>query len=210
MTTTMFKRAAMVLALAASVTLPFAAQAQTPAQEGPWLVRVRAVYLDSANTDNTDLGANLTINNKWIPEIDISYFFTPNFAAELVLTYPQKQTIYANGTEIGSFKHLPPTLTAQYHFTGLQGFRPYVGAGLNYTRISSVSLLSGAADLTRSSYGLALQVGVDVPLGNGWLLNADVKKVQIATDVLVGTTEASHGSFKIDPWLIGIGVGKRF
>lgn len=204
MTTTMFKRAAMALALVGSVALPFAAQAQ----EGPWLVRVRAVDLKSANKDSTGLG--LTINDKWIPELDISYFFTPNFAAELVLTYPQKQTVYSNGTEIGSFKHLPPTLTAQYHFTGLKGFRPYLGAGLNYTNISSVNLLGGGANLKRSSYGLAAQIGVDVPLGNGWLLNLDVKKVQIKTDVLVGATEVNAGSFKVDPWLIGVGVGKRF
>jgi outer membrane protein len=208
MTTTTFKRAAMALALVGSVALPFAAQAQ--AQEGPWLVRLRAVYLDSANKDNTDLGANLTINNRWIPELDISYFFTPNIAAELVLTYPQKQTVYSNGTEIGSFKHLPPTLTVQYHFTGIQGFRPYVGAGLNYTNISSVDLLGGGANLKRNSYGLAAQIGADVPLGNGWLLNVDVKKVQIKTDVLVGATEDNHGSFKVDPWLIGVGFGKRF
>lgn len=175
---------------------------------GSWLVRVRAVHLDSVNKDNTDLGANLTINNKWLPELDISYFLTPNIAAELVLTYPQKQTVYSNGTDIGSFKHLPPTLTAQYHFTGFAGFRPYLGAGVNYTNISSVNLLGGAANLKRNSFGLAVQAGIDVPVGNGWLLTLDVKKVQIKTDVLVGGV--NHGSLKLDPVLVGVGVGKRF
>jgi outer membrane protein len=63
--------------------------------EGPWMVRVRAVNLDSANKDSTGLG--LSINNKWMPEVDVSYFFTPNIAAELVLTYPQKHDLRANG-----------------------------------------------------------------------------------------------------------------
>src|SRR5256885_2916008 len=81
--------------------------------EGPWMVRVRAVNLDSANKDSTGLG--LSINNKWMPELDVSYFFTPNIAAELVLTYPQKHDLRANGLgQIGSLKHLPPTLLAQY------------------------------------------------------------------------------------------------
>ena len=208
MTTTIFKRAALALCTAASVAAPFAAQAQ--AAEGPWLVRVRAVYLDSANTDQTDLGANLTINNKWIPEVDFSYFFTPNIAAELVLTYPQTQTVYANGTEIGTFKHLPPTLTVQYHFTGLPGFVPYVGAGVNHTNISSVNLLNGAATLSKNSWGLAGQIGVDFPVADGWSVNLDAKKIQIKTDVLVGPSEVNHGSFKVDPWLLGIGIGKRF
>jgi len=38
------------------------------ADEGPWLVRVRALHLDSANRDDTGLG--LSINNKTFPEVD--------------------------------------------------------------------------------------------------------------------------------------------
>lgn len=195
-----------LLALVAVAALaPTLASAQ---DSGNWLIRARAVHLDSANKDDTGLG--LTINNKWLPEVDITYFFSPNIAAELILTYPQKQTVYSNGTEIGSFKHLPPTLTAQYHFTGLGAFRPYVGLGLNYTNISSVDLLGGGANLKRNSYGLAAQIGADFPVGGGWLLNVDLKKVQIGTDVLVGATETNAGSFKVDPLLISVGFGKRF
>lgn len=195
-----------LLALVAVAALaPTLASAQ---DTGNWLIRARAVHLDSANKDDTGLG--LTINNKWLPEVDITYFFSPNIAAELILTYPQKQTVYSNGTEIGSFKHLPPTLTAQYHFTNLGAFRPYVGLGLNYTNISSVDLLGGGANLKRNSYGLAAQIGADFPVGGGWLLNVDLKKVQIGTDVLVGATETNAGSFKVDPLLISVGFGKRF
>ena len=124
------------LALAAAAALTVAALPAAHAQDsGDWIVRARALHLDSADKDNT--GLDLTINNKWLPEVDVSYFFSKNIAAELILTYPQKQTVYAGGAEIGSFKHLPPTLTAQYHFTELGALRPYVGAGINYTNISS-------------------------------------------------------------------------
>ena len=191
---------------AAAATL--AAALPTQAQDtGNWLIRARAVHLDSSNKDETGLG--LTINNKWLPEVDISYFFSPNIAAELILTVPQKQTVNSTvvGGDIGTFKHLPPTLTLQYHFTGMS-VRPYVGAGVNYTNLSSVNLLNGGANLKRNSYGLALQAGVDLPLGGGWLLNADVKKVQIGTTVYVGGVDS--GKFKVDPVLFGIGLGKRF
>ncbi len=201
-----------LITLAAAATL--AAALPAAAQDtGNWIVRARAVHLDSANKDST--GLDLTINNKWLPEVDFTYFFSPNLAAELILTVPQKQTVSAGGTAIGSFKHLPPTLTAQYHFTNFKGFRPYLGAGINYTRMSSVRVdpaveaqLGVDVDLKRNSYGLALQAGVDVPLGGGWLLNADIKKVQISTKVLADG--ASVGRFKVDPLLIGIGIGKRF
>ena len=99
-----------------------AAMAQNYPQDGKWMVRARAVHLDSANKDSTPL--DLSVNNKMIPELDISYFFTPNFAAELILTYPQKHDVRAGGAKIGSLKHLPPTLLAQYHFTQLGAFKP--------------------------------------------------------------------------------------
>jgi outer membrane protein len=207
MQTTTFKRAAMVLAVAGSVAMSFAAQAA----DGPWLVRVRAVNLDSANGDSTGLG--LSINNKTIPEVDFSYFFTPQIAAELILTVPQKQTVRSGGTDIGSFKHLPPTLTVQYHFTTLGALKPYLGAGVNYTRISDVSFVPAVVtalhpDLSRNSYGLALQAGVDYEVAKNVYLNLDVKKVDIRADVKSSGTKV--GEFKVDPLLVGLGIGWRF
>ena len=112
------------------------------------MVRARAVHLESDNGGGTTPALNLSMNNKWMPEVDVSYFFSPNVAMELVLTVPQKHTLYANGTDIGTFKHLPPTLLAQYHFP-MNGFKPYVGAGVNYTRFSSVNLKVPGADIDR-------------------------------------------------------------
>lgn len=199
----------MVIVMAGSTLLPLAAQAQ--ATDAPWLVRLRAVDLQSANKDST--GLDLTINDKVIPEVDISYFLTPQIAVELVLTYPQKQTIRSNGTDIGSLKHLPPTLTAQYHFTSFGAFKPYVGAGLNYTRFSSVRFDPAVQtalqpSLSKNSVGLVVQVGFDYEFIKNTYFNVDAKKVQIRTDVSSAGTEV--GTFKVDPWLIGVGIGCRF
>lgn len=193
-------RAAAALALAGSAAMPALAQ-----DAGDLLVRARAVYLDAANKDST--GLDLSVNNKWIPEVDISYFFSPNFALELILTYPQKHDLYAGDNKIGSLKHLPPTLLAQYHFTGLGGFKPYVGGGLNYTRFSSVELPAGVS-IDKNSFGLAAQAGVDVPINDTLSFNFDIKKVFIRTDV--SASGAKLGTFKVDPWLVGVGLGWKF
>lgn len=188
-----------------------AAMAQNYPQDGKWMVRARAVHLDSANKDSTPL--DLSVNNKMIPELDISYFFTPNFAAELILTYPQKHDVRAGGAKIGSLKHLPPTLLAQYHFTNLGAFKPYVGAGINYTRFSSVKF-DPAVDaalnpsVKKNSFGPALQIGFDYALDKNWSINFDVKKVYIKTDVRSFGTKV--GTFKVDPVLVGVGLGYRF
>ena len=201
------------LMLAAAAMAAFTSGAAMAQQaESPWMVRVRAVHLDSANKDSTGLG--LSVNNKTMPELDISYFFSPNVAAELVLTYPQKHDLRAEGLgNIGSLKHLPPTLLAQYHFTNMGAFKPYVGAGINFTRFSSVRFDPAVRDaldpsIKKNSFGGALQVGFDYALDKHWSINVDVKKVFIKTDVRSAGTKV--GTFKVDPVLVGVGVGYRF
>ena len=181
------------------------------AKESPWLVRARVVHLNMANTNNTTV-AGLTVNDKTIPEVDISYFFTKNIAAELILTVPQKHHVYLSGTDLGTFKHLPPTLTVQYHFTDFTGYKPYVCAGLNYTQITAEKISAGGGTnnvtLSDKSIGGALQAGVDIPLTKQVSLNIDVKKVYIKSHVYVGGTDV--GTLKLDPVVFGVGVGYRF
>lgn len=194
-----------------AVAMTFAA-AQAPAQNSPWLVRARAVHIDPADKSApvAGLGApdRISVSDKTIAEVDVSYFFTPNIAAELMLTVPQKHDVYLDGASIGTFKHLPPALLAQYHFMPGATVSPYVGAGVNWTTFSKNRILGGQGSLEHDSWGLALQAGVDYRLSEQWSLNVDVKKVQIRSDVLIGGVKASH--VKVDPVLFGVGVGYRF
>jgi outer membrane protein len=193
------------IALAAATLVSGTAFAQS--KEGPWLVRARAVSLQSANGDTTGLG--LSVNDKIIPEVDITYFLSPNLAVELILTIPQEHELKSKGAKIGTVSHLPPTLLAQYHFGGAT-FKPYVGAGVNFTKFTAVDLVPALAgvDITRNSWGFALQAGFDVPVTKQVSINVDVKKAYIKTDVLAGGN--SLGTFSVDPLLIGVGVGYRF
>lgn len=178
------------------------------ADDPSWLVRVRAVdVLPDAKSDPL---SGIDVENKVIPEVDISYFFTPNWAVELILTYPQRHNLTLNGAPIGSLKHLPPTLTAQYHFLPGQTFQPYAGIGVNYTRFSDVNLLSGALDVDRSSVGAAFQLGLDIAVSPRMVVNIDIKKVLMSTDVKVASTGAKVATLDIDPLLIGIGIGWKF
>ena len=180
---------------------------QVAAQESPWLVRARAVHVSMVNHDST--GLDVKVEDKTIPEFDVSYFFNKNVAAELVLTVPQKFNATYSGGTLGTFRALPPTLTVQYHFTNFNGYKPYVGAGVNYTKITNANLLAGGAGLSDHTLGFALQAGVDVPLTKQVSLNFDVKKVQIRSDVYVAGVKHS-GDLKLDPMLIGVGIGYRF
>lgn len=194
-----------LLAIAALTALTSGA-AMAQQQDGNWMVRMRAVNVD-LRSGGAAGDAGISVKDKTIPEVDISYFFTPNFAAELILTYPQKHDVRLNGEKIGSVKELPPTLLAQYHFTNFGAFKPYVGAGINYTRFSSAKFNDGSKiDMKKGSWGGALQVGFDYALDKNWSLNFDVKKVYMNTTI--HTLEL--GKLKLDPVLVGVGVGYRF
>ena len=178
------------------------------AEEGPWLVRVRALNMqvDNGNSPNVG-GARVEINNKTFPEIDFVYNFTRNVSAELVLTYPQKHDVSLQGVKIGTIKHLPPTLLLQYQFLPGEKINPYIGAGLNYTRFMSANLPVGITT-DKSSAGYAVQAGADIEIAKNVYFNLDFKRVNIETDVKVSGAKLT--TLKVDPNLISVGIGWRF
>ena len=187
------------------------------ADDGPWEVRLRGVYLDPAQQSNAIPGLlpenAITINDKWLPDLDFEYYFPqPHLSTELVLTYPQTQTVYVEGTAIGTFKHLPPVLTLKYNFLPGQNFQPYVGMGVNFTLIWDVNLaVPGVANLklNSTSVGPAFQAGFDVRLKGHFYLNADVKWVVLSSGVYeAGGPKISD--VRLNPLLVGVGVGYRF
>lgn len=193
---------------AALLAAGFLSATVAQADEGAFMVRARAVHISFDNGQNS-LPVSVEADNRWIPEVDFTYFFTPNFAAELVLTYPQKVDIKVAGNAAGTIKALPPSLVLQYHVTQLGAFKPYVGLGLNYTLFSDRdNILDGAAEVDSSSVGLVGQIGFDYMFSKNWGLNLDVKYVEMDTDVKVGGN--TIGKLDLNPITAGVGVSYRF
>ncbi len=212
------KLAATAVALAAA--LP--AAAQQAAQEGNWMVRARAVNVDTYNGSSAIPSLAVPkdaihVESKVIPELDVTYFFTRNLAAELVLTVPQKHDVKVKQSAIGAFDAghfylLPPTLTAQWHFNPDGQFRPYVGAGITYSVFSGDQLrVPGVTGLhlDNSYLGLAAQAGFDVKITNNLFFNMDIKKAQVRSDV-ENDAGVKVSRVKVDPVLFGVGIGYRF
>jgi len=206
--------------LAAAVALaslaPISAQAQS-SSENPWMVRVRAVDLLYQNGQSGAVqDLNVKAKNQWIPEFDVSYFFTKNIAAELVLTWPQQVNITAGqgNANIGKITALPPSLLAQYHFTDLGAFKPYVGAGINYTIFGNrqnFPALGNQVQVDQSSVGFVGQVGMDYMFDKNWGLNLDLKYATISTNVTgTGGLAGASGKLTLNPWMPAVGITYKF
>jgi outer membrane protein len=214
----MMKKALAISALAVTLAVPSLASAQSTQADGPWLVRLRAINIDPNPSNGSSgplAGNSINISSTWAPEVDISYFFTPNIALELVLTYPQKHNVSVDGIgDIGSIKQIPPSLFAQYHFNTGTGFKPYVGAGLTWFYITDNNLnvpgLGPILNVSKSNLGFGLQVGVDYALTKNWYLNADVKYVWVDTKLTDNIGLGIDTKLDVNPWVWGLGVGYRF
>ncbi|MBU3670246.1 MAG: OmpW family protein [Polynucleobacter sp.] len=206
----------LVAAMAAVASLaPVASQAQSSG-DNPWMLRVRAVDLLFQNGQSNALSTlNVKAQNEFIPEFDISYFFTKNIAAELVLTYPQQVNITAGSgnNNIGKISALPPSLLVQYHFTDLGAFKPYVGVGVNYTIFGNrqnFPALGNSVQVDQNSVGVVGQIGGDYMFDKNWGLNIDVKYATMSTNVNTVQGGTNLGKLTLNPWMPAVGVTYKF
>jgi outer membrane protein len=178
--------------------------------ESRWQLRLRAVGVIPDDSSTVNIGGDADVGDAVVPEFDITYFFTDNIAAELILATAEHQLDYTGGVNLGDTMILPPTLTLQYHFTPDQAFSPYVGAGVNYSMFYGEDAGTGFTDLdVDGGVGVAAQVGFDYWLNDNWGLNFDAKKIWLDVDATLnnGTIRAD---VELDPWVVGGGISYRF
>ena len=179
-------------------------------------------------TVQVDDGTSLTLSG--------TYMFTENWALDILGAWPFKHDIDldatindgvnppASGTiPFGEVKHLPPTFSLQYHFAPDAKFQPFVGLGLNYTTFSGEKLNQDVVDAgflsfsLDDSFGVAAQVGADWIFEGQWLINFDLRWINIESD-LTATVDDGTGPdtvtfpdpVKIDPWVFAVNGGYRF
>lgn len=175
-------------------------------------IRARALGVLPQEDSDVSIGGKAHVGNAITPELDLTYFITPNIGIEAIAGTAQHSLTYTGGADLGSTWILPPTVTLQYHFTPDNMFSPYLGAGLNYSTFYGEETGEGFDDLdVEGGFGVALQAGADIWINENWGLNLDVKKIFLDADVKInaGATPVK-ADVELDPWLIGAGVSYRF
>ena len=216
---------ASILLLASPVTQAF--------EQGDLLVRGRIINVSPDESSSVvSHGAPLApipaskvgVTDDTVVELDFTYMLHKNWGVELILG-TSEHDVPAGGAlafagDIINASVLPPTLTLQYHFRPDAKFRPYVGLGINYTKFYD-ERVTGGIDATGaevdmdSSWGLAAQIGADYMINDDWFINFDAKYIKMETTAHFSGAAVVAGGFAevdvdVDPWVFGIGIGKRF
>ncbi|MBT8441420.1 MAG: outer membrane beta-barrel protein [Gammaproteobacteria bacterium] len=194
------------IVVSACVVVPVAgAQEKASRAAGDWLVRVGGTYIAPKSNNN----AAVDVDEAFGFTFNGTYMFSSNIGLELLAAMPYEHDLNdtATGEKIGSTNHLPPTLTAQWHFNPIGRLIPYVGLGINYTLFFDEQLVGGRLSLDES-WGLAGQLGFDWGVGTNWFLNLDLRYIGIETDARVNGVNI--GTVEIDPWVAGLNVGWTF
>jgi outer membrane protein len=195
--------------------------------EGTWFARIGPALIEP-NDSSSDVGgisgSGVNVDNNVTLGFTIGYMLTSKFAVELLGVTPSKHNLHGEGAisplgKIADIDVFPPTLSLQYHFTGLTHILPYVGAGINYTYFLdedvSSSLENALGGKTRldidDSWGLAAQAGADFLINENWFLNASIWYIDIDADATLSTGGVDRDiDIDIDPWVFFTGIGRKF
>lgn len=164
-------------------------------------------------------GQNVSIPANYAGEFTLGYHFTPTISVSATVGSPPWATVYGKGSvigpagELGQVLYGPAVFTANYHIQGLGAFKPYVGAGFNWT----IPLDEKDGAITNlevdHAFGPAVRAGFDYDLGSNWGIFVDVIKVWVDADIHgnvgPGGPPAS-AEIQLDPWIIGAGLVHRF
>ncbi len=181
--------------------------------------------IEAVNVDAVGLpaGTDTEANDNYVPTLAVEYFVTDNFSIETIAGTSQHDvdTVsgFPAGTELVSDALLlPATVTAKLHFD-VGGIKPYVGAGPAYfiwlsDKPGEATLPLGVTDTDLSDeFGVALQAGIDVPVGDdGFGITLDAKRYFIGTTArwFAGDDLVIETEHNLDPWVFSAGVGYRF
>ncbi|MHB8912602.1 MAG: OmpW/AlkL family protein [Lysobacter sp.] len=202
-----------LLPLCAALALGSLATPVLAQSAGDWTIAVGAHQVNP-KSDNGSLAGNtldVEVGSDVKPTITAEYFVADNLGIEVLASWPFEHDIAINGLgKVGSTKHLPPTVSLQYHF-GAGAVTPFLGAGVNFTLFSgeeTSGALAGSRLELDNSWGLAAHAGIDFKVSERSALRVDARWIDIDTDVRLDG--ADLGTVQIDPLVYGVAYVVQF
>ena len=203
---------------------------------GNFMVRVLGTYVVSQDkltsltsvsgapvSDLRAAGFDATVSDQAIPAATLTYFLSRNLSLELFCCFTKhhvdlKSPIAALSGKVADSWMFPPAVTLQYHFDGMGALKPYLGLGVQYIHFFNEGTGNNTLGASKVSiddaFGFTLQAGLDIAIGSGWYLNADIKKTWLDTKATWLNSTVTGGNIvakvDVDPLIISAGLGYRF
>jgi outer membrane protein len=201
------KRYSTATALAAALIALAPIGDAVAAGAGNWDFKFGAHHVNPKSDNGSLAGGALDVEvgSNTRPTFNFAYWVTDNVQIDLLAAVPFQHDVDLNGASAAEFKHLPPTLTAQYHFTPGERICPYIGAGVNYTLVydeDTEGPIAGTDLELDNSFGLSAVAGIEFELNDKWAVGADVRWFDIDADAEVDGDDV--GEVNVDPFAFGV------
>lgn len=214
------KKTALALGLTAALFTGIASAHQA----GDVIVRAGGVFV-SAHSESTSVTSpkiNLNVKDNAQLGLTGTYMFTDNIGLELLAATPFSHKIEAgvpakdlNLGTVAKVKQLPPSLYVQYYFLDKDaGSRPYIGAGLNYTRFfnaKSLNPLVTNLEVRKHSFAPIVNAGIDIKLTDRVYLNTAMWYTHIKTKAKFDALkQRNEVELRLNPFVFFAGVAYTF
>lgn len=193
-------------------------------EAGSTIFRVGGVFVNANSQSHTTTAVPVTldVNDNAQVGLTATYMLTDNLGVELLGATPFSHRVTATVPalnlglgEVVKVKHLPPSLYLQYYFLDKNaGARPYIGAGLNYTRFFGAKALNPAItnlQVKKHSFGPVANLGVDIKLTDSLSFNTAMWYTRIKTKANFTALNLNHEvKIKLDPMVFFTGLSYKF
>lgn len=193
----------------ALVALAAPAMAQS---KGDMLLGLGLHWVMPTDDYSATVAGPIRVDDNVRPTLTFEYFIADNVGLEVLAAWPFEHDAELLGAgDVVKTKHLPPTISLQYHFTNNSSMTPFVGVGVNYTHFwdeKGQGALAGVPVSLDDSWGVALHAGIDFAISDNASLRTDIRWMDIDTKATVGGVPI--GSVSIDPIVVGAAYVMRF
>jgi outer membrane protein len=208
--------------LVATVSTALLAAAGAAQAQG-WIGKVGGIDYQTHSKTNgiqgigVPAGADAETGNATTVIFVVERTLTSNLGVELVLGIPPTIKAKATGSvaflgdDVLSAKNVAPTVLLNYYFGEPSAtWRPYLGAGINYTRFTNIrSSLAPQVEMS-DSWGPAVQAGVNYAVDPRWGLFASIARVYVKSDVVATGATVLTTSIDFRPITYSLGAWYKF
>ncbi|QYX55638.1 outer membrane beta-barrel protein [Roseovarius sp. SCSIO 43702] len=164
------------------------------------------------SSSSTTTAGQITVGDNIRPTLTFEYFVADRIGIEVLAAWPFEHDIKLAGAgKVGKTKHLPPTVSVQYHFVNSSSITPFIGAGVTYVTFfddKGTGALAGTDIDLDDSWGFSAHAGVDIALSERSAIRLDARYMDIDTSAKVGG--AKIGTVHIDPLVVGAAYVMKF